>query len=153
MEKKRKVLFICVHNSARSQMAEAWLKHLAGGRFEVYSAGIEPGELNPVVVTAMAEVGIDISGNKTKSIAELLAIGHHFDYAITVCDDAQAEACPIFPGAVQREHWSIPDPHTVLGSEAEKLAFVRKIREQIRQRVFEWCQRQNSNTDQGTVSP
>ena len=93
---KEKVLFICVHNSARSQMAEAWLKHLAGDRFEVYSAGIEPGVLNPVVVAAMAEVGIDISGNKTKSIAELLAAGHQFDYAITVCDDAQAEVLPDF---------------------------------------------------------
>mgnify|MGYP000913138699 FL=1 len=139
MEKKSKVLFVCVHNSARSQMAEAWLKSMAGDRFEVYSAGIEPGELNPVVVTAMAEVGIDISGNKTKSITELFAAGYHFDYAITVCDDAQAEACPIFPGSVKRLHWSIPDPHTVLGTTEEKLIFVRGIREQIRQLVAEWC--------------
>ncbi len=139
MEKKTKVLFVCVHNSARSQIAEAWLKSMAGDHFEVYSAGIEPGELNPVVVTAMAEVGIDISGNKTKSIAELLAAGHHFDYAITVCDDAQAESCPIFPGAVKRLHWSIPDPHSVLGTTEEKLIFVRGIREQIRQLVAEWC--------------
>lgn len=136
---KEKVLFVCVHNSARSQMAEAWLKHLAGDRFEAYSAGIEPGVLNPIVVAAMAEVGIDISGNKTKSIAELLAAGHQFDYAITVCDDAQAESCPIFPGAVQRLHWSIPDPHTVLGTVEEKLIFVRGIREQIRQLVLAWC--------------
>mgnify|MGYP003796492441 FL=1 len=153
MEKKAKVLFLCVHNSARSQIAEAWLKHLAPDRFDAYSAGIEPGELNPVVVTAMAEVGIDISSNKTKSIAELTAQGYTFDYVITVCDDTQAEACPVFPGSVQRAHWSIPDPHTVLGTAEEKQAFVRGIREQIRQRVFEWCQRQNSNTDQGTVSP
>ncbi len=139
MEKKEKVIFICVHNSARSQMAEAWLKHLAGDRYDVYSAGIEPGELNPVVVTAMAEVGIDISGNKTKSIAEMLAAGHHFDYAITVCDDAQAESCPIFPGVVKRLHWSIPDPHAVLGTTEEKLVFVRGVREQIRQLVAEWC--------------
>jgi arsenate reductase (thioredoxin) len=136
---KEKVLFVCVHNSARSQMAEAWLKQLAGNRFEVYSAGIEPGELNPIVVAAMAEVGIDISGKKTKSIAELLAAGHQFDYAITVCDDAQAESCPIFPGAVKRLHWSIPDPHTVLGTAEEKLIFVRGIREQIRQLVLDWC--------------
>lgn len=139
MEIKRKVLFVCVHNSARSQMAEAWLKHLAGNRFEVYSAGIEPGGLNPVVVMAMAEVGIDISGNKTKSITELITAGYHFDYVITVCDDAQAEACPVFPGSVQRVHWSIPDPHTVLGTEDEKLAFVRQIREQIRGLVEQWC--------------
>ena len=139
MEKKTKVLFVCVHNSARSQIAEAWLKSMAGDHFEVYSAGIEPGELNPVVVTAMAEVGIDISGNKTKSIAEVLAAGHHFDYAITVCDDAQAESCPIFPGPVKRLHWSIPDPHSVLGTTEEKLIFVRGIREQIRQLVAEWC--------------
>ena len=153
MEKKRKVLFVCVHNSARSQMAEAWLKHLVGDRFDVYSGGIEPGELNPVVVTAMTEVGIDISGNKTKSITELITAGYHFDYVITVCDDAQAEACPVFPGSVQRVHWSIPDPHTVLGTTEEKLIFVRGIREEIRQRVFEWCHRQKPNTDQGIVNP
>ena len=139
---KEKVLFICVHNSARSQMAEAWLKHLAGDRFDVYSAGLEPGELNPVVVAAMEEVGIDISGNKTKSVAELLNAGHHFDYAITVCDDAQAEACPVFPGAVKRAHWSLPDPHAQTGTMEEKIAFVREIREKIRLLVVDWCEHQ-----------
>lgn len=136
---KEKVLFVCIHNSARSQMAEAWLKHLAGDRFEVYSAGIEPGELNPIVVAAMAEVGIDIAGNKTKSIAELLAAGHQFDYAITVCDDAQAEACPIFSGAIKRLHWNLPDPQAMAGTVDEKLVLIREIRDRIRQLVRAWC--------------
>jgi arsenate reductase len=136
---KEKVLFVCVHNSARSQMAEAWLKHLTGNRFEVYSAGIEPGDLNPLVVAVMAEEGIDISGNKTKSIAELLATGHHFDYAITVCDDAQAESCPIFPGATRRLHWSLPDPQAMVGTMEEKLIHIREIRDRIRQLVLDWC--------------
>jgi arsenate reductase (thioredoxin) len=136
---KEKVLFICVHNSARSQMAEAWLKHLAGDLFEVYSAGIEPGELNPIVVAAMAEVGIDISGNKSKSIAELIDAGHRFDYAITVCDDAQAESCPIFPGATRRLHWSLPDPQAMVGTVEEKLILIREIRDRIRQLVLDWC--------------
>jgi arsenate reductase (thioredoxin) len=139
MAKKEKVLFICVHNSARSQMAEAWLKHLAGDRFEVYSAGIEPGELNPVVVAVMAEIGIDISRNLTKSVADLTAAGHHFDYAITVCDDAQAESCPIFPGATRRLHWSLPDPRAIVASEEEKLMLIRGIRDRIRELVSEWC--------------
>jgi arsenate reductase len=136
---KAKVLFVCVHNSARSQMAEAWLKHLAGERFEVYSAGIEPGELNPVVVAAMAEAGIDISQNKTKSVADLIAAGHQFDYAITVCDDAQAEACPIFPGATRRLHWSLPDPQAIVGTVEEKLILIREIRDRIRELIAEWC--------------
>ena len=138
MVQKTKVLFVCVHNSARSQIAEAWLKRLAGDRFEAHSAGIDPGELNPVVVAAMAEVGIDISRNRTKSIAELSVQDDIFDYVITVCDDVQAKSCPAFPKATRRLHWSIPDPHTVLGTQEEKLAFVRKIREQIRFLVVQW---------------
>lgn len=142
---KEKILFVCVHNSARSQMAEAWMKHLAGDRFEVYSAGIEPGKLNPVVVKVMAEAGIDISQNRTKSIDDLLAAGHHFDYVITVCDDAQAEGCPVFPETVARLHWSIPDPHAVLCTMPEKLIYVRGIRDRIRQLVLEWCGRKKDN--------
>ncbi len=141
MENKEKVLFICVHNSARSQMAEAWLKHLAGDRFEAYSAGIEPGELNPVVVLAMAEVGIDISRNRTKSVTELIEAGNRFDCVITVCDDAQAEACPVYPGVARRLHWSLPDPHAFLGTAEEKLAYVREIRERIRILVQDLCRR------------
>jgi arsenate reductase (thioredoxin) len=136
---KEKVLFVCVHNSARSQMAEAWLKHLAGDRFDIYSAGIEPGELNPLVVDVMAEGGIDISGNKTKSVADVIAAGHQFDYAITVCDDVQAEACPIFPGATRRLHWSLPDPQALTGTREEKRVLIREIRDRIRQLVSEWC--------------
>ena len=145
MRGKKKVLFICVHNSARSQMAEAWLKHLAGDRFDAYSAGIEPGTLNPVVVQAMAEAGIDISQNHTKSINDLLAAGLQFDYVITVCDDTQAEGCPVFPGRATRLHWSIPDPHAVPGTLTEKLIYVQEIRDRIRQLVWEWCRLKKDN--------
>ena len=95
---KQRVLFVCVHNSARSQMAEAFLKQLAGDRFEVESAGIEPGALNPIVVDAMKEIGIDISGNQTKDVFDFLKRGKAFSYVITVCDEASGERCPIFPG-------------------------------------------------------
>src|ERR1043166_8915948 len=98
---KPKVLFICVHNSARSQMAEAWLNHLCGDFFEAQSAGLEPGKLNPLVVEVMAEATIDISKKKTQSVDEVLRAGSAFDFVITVCDESKAERCPIFPGSVQ----------------------------------------------------
>jgi arsenate reductase (thioredoxin) len=136
---KHKVLFVCVHNSARSQMAEAWLKALYGDRFDVKSAGIEPGTLNPLVIRVMAETGIDISGNWTKGIYDLLKAGESFSWVITVCDEAAAERCPLFPGAAQRLHWSFPDPSRLEGSEADKLAALRKIRDDIRTRIEEWA--------------
>ena len=108
--RKKKVLFVCVHNSARSQMAEAWCNHLYGDRFEAESAGLEPGILNPLAVEAMKEVGIDISHNKTQRVFDLFKAGRMFAYVITVCDEASAERCPIFPGVTQRLHWSFPDP-------------------------------------------
>ena len=137
---KPKVLFICIHNSARSQMAEAWLNHLCGDFFAAESAGLEPGKLNPLAVQVMSEVGIDISNKPTRSTFEVFQSGQLFSYVITVCDETSAERCPIFPGPAQRLHWSFPDPSTVTGSEEEKLQEVRLIRDAIRSKVEEWCE-------------
>lgn len=133
--KKDKVLFVCVHNSARSQMAEALLNHLAGERFEARSAGLEPGVLNPLAVAAMQELGIDISANRTKDVFEMFKRGEMYGYVITVCDGANAERCPIFPGIVSRLHWSFSDPAALEGSWEDKLAATRLIRDQIRAAV------------------
>ena len=137
---KTKVLFICIHNSARSQMAEAWLNNVCGGAFEAHSAGLEPGTLNPLVVEAMDEVGIDISRNKTQAVFDVFKSGKLFGYVVTVCDEASAERCPIFPGVTTRLHWSFPDPSALTGNQQEKLAEVRKIRDQIRTKIEEWCE-------------
>jgi arsenate reductase len=139
MEKTR-VLFICVHNSARSQMAEAFLKKFAGERFEAESAGLEPGVLNPLVVKAMSEIGIDISAKTTRSAFDLLRQGKWYGWVITVCDESQAATCPIFPGAGQRLHWSFPDPAAFKGSEEEKLEQVRKLRNCIAEKVKGWLE-------------
>ena len=136
---KRRVLFVCIHNSARSQMAEAWLNHLCGDRFEAHSAGLEPGILNPLVVHVMREVEIDISGNKTKPVFDFFKAGNVFSYVITVCDESSAERCPVFPGAVNRLHWSFPDPSALIGSEEEKIAAIRNIRDDIKRAVVKWC--------------
>lgn len=136
---KKKVLFICIHNSARSQMAEAFLKEACGDQFDVQSAGLEPGKLNPIVVEAMKEVGIDISGNPTKAVWDFVKAGKSFAYIITVCDEASAQRCPIFPGVTTRLHWSFPDPSSFGGTHAEKLAKVREVRDSIKAKVAEWC--------------
>jgi arsenate reductase len=136
---KQKVLFVCIHNSARSQMAEAFVNRFCSDCFEAQSAGIEPGKLNPVVVEAMKEVGIDISGNPTKSCAEMIARGTKFDYVVTVCDETSAERCPVFPGGGRRMHWSFPDPSGFQGEPAAKLAFTRAVRDQIKAKIEEWC--------------
>lgn len=136
--KKEKVLFVCVHNSARSQMAEAWLNFLHGDRFEAKSAGMEPGELNPLVVKAMEEAGIDISNNRTKSVFDILKSGELFSFVITVCDEAAAERCPVFPGFARSRHWSFPDPSTLSGSLEEKMDAVRKIRNDIKAVIEQW---------------
>jgi arsenate reductase len=133
------VLFVCIHNSARSQMAEAFLNRDCGGRFVALSAGIEPGKLNPIVVAAMEEKGIDISGNKTKRVAEMLASGKAFEYVITVCDETSAERCPTFPGKTKRLHWGFPDPSALQGTPEEKLARTRAIRDEIERKVAAWC--------------
>lgn len=144
MKKKIKVLFVCVHNSARSQMAEAFLNHVAGDRFEAQSAGLEPGALNPLAVEAMAEVGIDISANQTKSVFDFFKHGAMFNYVVTVCDGANAERCPIFPGITQRMHWSFADPAALEGSHEEKLAAIRHIRDEIREAVVSFVRGQGA---------
>lgn len=136
---KKRVLFVCIHNSARSQMAEAWLNHDCSQCFEAHSAGLEPGTLNPLVVEAMQESGIDISKNATKSVFDVFKSGQLFACVITVCDQASAERCPIFPGVTKRLHWSFPDPSALSGTHEEKLARVRQIRDMIRSKVNEWC--------------
>ena len=133
-----KVLFVCVHNSARSQMAEAYLNHFGEGRFEAESAGLEPGVLNPRVVEVMRESGIDISQNKTKSVFEILNLGKLFAYVVTVCDETAAEKCPVFPGVTKRLHWSFADPSSLTGTEAEKLQRTREIRDAIKKKVQAW---------------
>jgi arsenate reductase len=136
---RKNVLFICIHNSARSQMAEAFLNHICGREFEAHSAGLEPGKLNPIVVEAMREVGIDISGNQTKSVTDILKSGKSFAYAITVCDETSAERCPIFPGLTTRLHWGFPDPSALQGTHDEKLEHTRKIRDTIKAQIETWC--------------
>lgn len=135
----KKVLFVCIHNSARSQMAEAFLNAVGAGRYEAESAGLEPGTLNPLVVEAMLEVGIDISQAKTKSVADMLARGPAFDTVVTVCDEASAERCPVFPGVGERLHWGFPDPSVLTGSHDDRLAAVRTIRDQIRDTIAKWA--------------
>ena len=119
-------------------MAEAFLNKLGGDRFEAESAGLEPGTLNPVVVEAMREAGMDISGKKTRSAFDLYKNGQLFNYVITVCDEAGAERCPVFPGHTKRLHWSFPDPSAIEGSYEEKLQKTRIIRDSIRTKIIEW---------------
>lgn len=135
MEKKR-VMFICIHNSARSQMGEAFLRHFAGDRFEVHSAGIEAGTLNPLVKRAMEEVGVSMEGHFAKKAQGYVDRGEHFDYVITVCDESNAERCPLFPGKHERLHWGLPDPSALGGSDEEKIAGIRPIRDEIKKRVI-----------------
>jgi len=132
----KKVLFVCIHNSARSQMAEAFLNTYGKGRYVAESAGIEPGKLNPFVVAVMKEKGIDISGNATKSVASVLNNG--YDVVVTVCDEASAERCPLFPGKAERLHWGFPDPSSKKGSDEEKLVFARDVRDAIEKKIKEY---------------
>ena len=136
---KQKVLFICVHNSARSQMAEAFLNEICGDHFDAHSAGLEPGTLNPLVVEAMREIGIDISHKRTQSVFDVFKADDLFANVITVCDESSAERCPVFPGDAKRLHWSFPDPSALSGSRDERLAGTRRIRDQIRARIEMWC--------------
>ena len=132
MTEKAKVLFLCTHNSARSQMAEGLLRHLAGDRFEVMSAGTEATSVRPEATRAMAELGVDISGQSSKALERYL--GETFDYVVTVCDDAN-ETCPVFPGAKNRLHWSFRDPSRAEGSEEERLGVFRTVRDEIQDRI------------------
>lgn len=129
---KQRVLFICTHNSARSQMAEGLLRQLAGDRFEVFSAGTEATQVRPLAIKAMAEIGIDISEQQSKTLDRYL--NDPFVMVITVCDTA-AETCPIFPGAAQRRHWSLMDPSKATGSEAEQLAVYQRVRDELRAHI------------------
>ncbi|MBF0465686.1 MAG: arsenate reductase ArsC [Nitrospirae bacterium] len=135
---KIKVLFVCVHNSARSQMAEAFLKKYGGQKFDVKSAGLEPGVLNPLVVRVMKEDGFDLSGNSTKGVFDMFKNGDLFNYVITVCDATKAEKCPIFPGINKRLHWGFDDPSSLEGTEEEKIAKTRVIKEEIKAKIQSW---------------
>jgi len=128
----RRVLFLCTHNSARSQMAEGLLRHLGGDRFEVHSAGTEATRVRPLAIKAMNELGIDISTQRSKTLDPY--VDQRFDYVITVCDDAN-ESCPIFPNATHRLHWSIPDPSKATGTETEQLGIYRQVRDDLRKRI------------------
>ena len=121
-------------------MAEAFLNRICGERFEAHSAGLEPGKLNPFVVEAMREIGIDISGNRTKSALDEFKSGRAFEYVITVCDPTSAERCPIFPGVTKRLHWGFPDPSAVGGTRMQKLERAREIRDMIKERIEAWCE-------------
>jgi arsenate reductase (thioredoxin) len=132
------VLFLCVHNSARSQMAEAYLRKLGNDRFSVESAGLEPGTLNRYVVKALQEDGIDISSHGTQDVFALYKAGRTYRYVITVCSREAAERCPIFPGRTERLHWPFPDPSTFRGTDEQVMAQVREVRDAIRDRVREF---------------
>ena len=135
---KEKVLFVCIHNSARSQMAEALLNHLAGDRFIAESAGLEPGKLNPLAVEAMKGMGIDISQKGTQDVFDLYKQGRRFNYVVTVCDEANGERCPLFPGISKKLHWGFPDPSTLQGTFEEKLLKTIEICNQIKTQIQKW---------------
>ena len=142
MLNKTRVLFICEHNSGRSQIAEAFLRRYYGDHFEIESAGLEPAEqVNPLVVKVMNEVGIDLSQKKPQAVFDLFKQGNLYDHVLTVCHDTES-SCPVFPGITRRWHWPFPDPAAVRGSAAEKLDAVRKIRDMIR----EWLLNPPENT-------
>jgi arsenate reductase (thioredoxin) len=129
---RARVLFLCTHNSARSQMAEGLLRYLAGDRFEAMSAGTDATHVRPLAIRAMDEIGVDISGQESKTLERYL--DEPIDYVITVCDDAN-EACPFFPGAQNRLHWSFEDPSRAEGSDEERLEVFRRVRDGIKDRV------------------
>jgi arsenate reductase len=129
---KKRVLFLCTHNSARSQMAEGLLRTMAGDQFEVFSAGTEETRVHPIAIEAMREIGIDISGQRSKTLD--MFGGQQFDYVITVCDRAN-ETCPIFPSATERIHWSFDDPSAATGTDEQRLRAFRNVREGIQQRL------------------
>ena len=136
---KRKVLFICVHNSARSQMAAALLNKRCPDFFNAESAGLEPGKLNPLAVEVLREVGIDISKNKTQAVFDVFISGQLFPYVITVCDESEAAGCPIFPGVTTRLHWSFPDPSKFTGSQEERIEKTREVLHKIDNQVGQFC--------------
>jgi arsenate reductase len=120
-------------------MAEAFLNRVCPKEFEAQSAGLEPGKLNPLVVEAMREIGIDISGNQTKAVSDMMNSGQIFSHVITVCDETSAERCPVFPGATSRLHWSFPDPSSFKGTHDEVLGKTREVRDTIHRKIETWC--------------
>ena len=137
---KKKLLFICVQNSARSQIAAALLNKMCGNYFEAHSAGLEPGVLNPLAIDVLSELGIDISGNKTQSVFDVWKSAKHiFTYVITVCSESEAEGCPIFPGVTTRLHWSCPDPGKFTGTYEERLEQTRSVVDQIHAKIDSFC--------------
>ena len=135
--KTTRVLVLCTGNSARSQMGEGLFRDEGGASFEVFSAGTRPSRVRPEAIAVMHEIGIDISGNRSKSVDELA--GQAFDFVVTVCDNAR-DNCPVFPGATKRIHWSLEDPAAVQGTEDERLAAFRHTRDQLRERVKTFVQ-------------
>ena len=136
---KQKVLFICVHNSARSQIAAALLNHTCGEFFEAQSAGLEPGTINPLAVETLQELGIDISRNTTQRVFDVWKSGQIFQFVITVCSEAEAKGCPIFPSVTTRLHWPFDDPSSFTGTREERLERTRRIRDQIRAKIDSFC--------------
>ncbi len=140
-----RVLFLCTHNSSRSQMAEGFLRALGGERYEAFSAGTQARGINPLAIKVMAERGIDISeaaGHRSKTLHAFL--GQPMDLVVTVCDEA-AEECPFFPGARRQEHWSFPDPSAATGTEEERLVVFRQVRDAIEARLREWLAAQSAS--------
>jgi arsenate reductase (thioredoxin) len=144
---KPRVLFLCIHNSARSQMAEAYLKQFGGEQFEVESAGLEPGVLNPLAIEVMAEEDIDISKNPTKDVFSLHEQGKSFNYVITVCDAKNSERCPVFPGMHSKLAWDFEDPSELGGTHDEKLEKTRAIRDIIKVSVIEFVDKYGKAAD------
>jgi len=138
--RKQKVLFICVHNSARSQMAAELLNKSCGEFFEAQSAGLEPGTINPLVVEALRELGIDISKNTTQRVFDVWKSGQIFQFVVTVCSEAEGEGCPIFPGVTTRLHWAFDDPSKFTGTHEERLEMTRRIRDQIGAKIDSFCE-------------
>ena len=139
---KQKVLFICVHNSARSQMAASLMNKLCGEFFEAKSAGLEPGRVNPLAVEALKELDIDISQNKTQAVSDVWKSGELFKYVVTVCSEAEAQGCPIFAGVTTRLYWPFNDPSKFTGTHEECLQRTRKVRDQIRAKIESFCEEQ-----------
>lgn len=135
MAQKKRVLFHCTGNSCRSQMAEGFLRHMAGDKFEVFSAGVKPTQVNPLAIKVMSEIGIDIAKQRSKSASEFL--GQQFNYVITVCDNAK-QTCPIFPGNANKLHWDLQDPAQAQGTEEERLLIFRKVRNQIKENILKF---------------
>ena len=141
-----KILFVCIHNSARSQMAEAFVNQFGSGKITAESAGLKKGKLNPFVVEVMHNINIDISKNDTNTVEEFISEGKELDHLITVCDETNGERCPVYPGLVKdRIHWTFEDPSSFQGSDIEKLEFARNVRDQIKVKVEGYVENLNNS--------